>query len=164
MIKKKDLTTGSVNEVETGNNVHDNELTVFIEPLLPQVSEGTYKFFVSDVGVENVLDSYNRPAKKVSIDFVLQHHEGNELIETPIKQRYTVSSSPRSWFFEAYTSLTGVQPQGNVNLKGLLSKEGTCDIEHWEMPNGNVIARVVNINPNIDSEADESEEFDEMEF
>lgn len=109
------------------------------------VGEGRYEFIIEDVGIDNqVSTSYG-----VKNKMWLQFHLDGEDEEHELKQKYNISPSYKSRFYEVYTALTGEIPRGSINLKRLMGIEGYCDIQHVPMENGDIFPRIVNIKVKI---------------
>lgn len=110
------------------------------------VREGRYKFATENLGVDNQVST----AYGVKNKMWLQFHLDGEDEAYDLKQKYNISPSNKSRFYEIYNTLTGEIPRGNINLRRLVGIEGYCDIQHIPMENGDIFPRIINIEVKID--------------
>lgn len=146
----KDSTINNSDDFFKSENVRSSftPLTNLEIEIMPYevVGEGRYKFVTEDVGIDNQVST----AYGVKNKMWLQFHLDGEDEEHDLKQKYNISASYKSRFYEVYNALTGEIPKGNINLRRLLGIEGYCEIQHIHMDNGDIFPRIVNIEVKID--------------
>lgn len=119
------------------------------------IGEGRYKFAVENLGIENQVQTKYGMKDKLVVEFNVSRVRDGEEYSCKLKQKYNISSSTKSSFYQLYTDLTGRVPIGKINLRNLLGIKGICEVKHIQMEDGNIFPKVVNINVEINKELDD---------
>lgn len=119
------------------------------------IAEGRYKFRVQNLDIERQVETKYGIKDKLIIQFHISRIRDTEEFAYDLKQKYNISSSYKSSFYQVYKDLTGEPPRGKINLRNLLGIKGSCEVKHIHMDNGDIFPRVVNINAEIYKDSSE---------
>ncbi|NMM65222.1 hypothetical protein HBE96_21805 [Clostridium sp. P21] len=136
------------NEELRGTSTPITGLEIEIKQEMP-IDEGNYKFYVKNLGLDKQVATIYGAKDKLMIEFHISRIISGQEIEFDLKQKYNISSSSKSRFYQIYKDLTGRPPMGKINLRELLKIKGLCEVKHILMDNGDVFPRIVNINAEI---------------
>ncbi|MHC1723204.1 MAG: hypothetical protein AB9836_08380 [Aminipila sp.] len=109
------------------------------------IAEGGYNFKTINLNIENGVETIYGKKDKLVLEFQISRIRDGEEFKYDLKQKYNISSSYKSRFYEVYKDLTGEAPRGKIDLRNLLYIEGSCVIKHIPMDNGDIFPRIVDI-------------------
>lgn len=138
-------------EVLQGDNtaIQGLELELDAEQI---VKEGKYKFSVKNVGIENGVITRYGIKNKLVVEYHINGMVDGHRQKYDLKQKYNISNSSKSKFYNIYRDLMGLPPIGKINLRNLLGIEGVCEVKHLELDNGDMFPEIINVNRAIEEE------------
>ena len=129
--------------------IQDLEIELEAEKL---VKEAKYKFRVKNIGIDRDVNTPYGLKNKLIIEYHIKAFIDDEEISYDLKQKYNISNSSKSKFYQVHRDLTGKAPIGKINLRNLLGIKGVCEVKHLELDNGDIFPQIVNINSEIRNE------------
>ncbi|NMM65241.1 hypothetical protein HBE96_21900 [Clostridium sp. P21] len=164
--KCKNKVIENVMEKDKSNNKHDSffdseelsgtntpiNLEIEIQPE-SKIDEGSYRFYVKDLSIEKEVMTKYGVKNKLVIDYHITCARDGEDLTYDLKQKYNISNSSKSGFYQVYRDLTSQPPSGKINLRNLLGIKGSCVVKHVLLDNGDVFPKIVNINAEIYKES-----------
>ncbi len=134
-----------------GSSTSITGLEIEIEPEIAVV-EGKYKFYVKNLNVDRQVATKYGVKDKLMVEFHISQVIDGEDFAYDLKQKYNISGSRKSSFYQLYIDLIGKAPIGKLNLRNLLGVKGYCEVKHIPMDNGDIFPRIININAEINKD------------